>query len=356
MWAIEGASRSGGRSRRGQPPSAGHLPPPATGEEPRRHGSRRVEGPLHPRQGLGDRARQRGLDDVLGRRHLRPDPGAQPALRVRRVLPEVRRRSRRRSPPRRPNCPQERARHPPGHRRLRARGRRRRGPHPQRDLHRVWRCTCIARTATPSVVVDATSAAGGLPWLPDEVDVYYFAPQKCFAGDGGLWLAACSPAAVERIRQIGHTDRWQPASLDLMTRARQLGRQPDLQHTGARHAGPARRPDRVDARATAASTGASSRSPAPRPSTSTTGPRRPATPSPFVTDPMQRISVVGTIDLDGPLGQRCQLGPARQRHRRHRQLPQAGPQPVAHRHVPLRRTRRCRQLTACIDHVVGALG
>ncbi len=65
------------------------------------------------------------------------------------------------------------------------------------------------------VVVDATSAAGGLPWVPDEVDVYYFAPQKCFAGDGGLWLAACSPAAVERIREIGHSDRWRPASLDL---------------------------------------------------------------------------------------------------------------------------------------------
>ena len=65
------------------------------------------------------------------------------------------------------------------------------------------------------VVVDATSAAGGLPWVPDEVDVYYFSPQKCFAGDGGLWLAACSPAAVERIREIGHSPRWRPASLDL---------------------------------------------------------------------------------------------------------------------------------------------
>ena len=65
------------------------------------------------------------------------------------------------------------------------------------------------------VVVDATSAAGGLPWLPDEVDAYYFSPQKCFAGDGGLWLAACSPHAIERIREIGASDRWQPASLSL---------------------------------------------------------------------------------------------------------------------------------------------
>ena len=65
------------------------------------------------------------------------------------------------------------------------------------------------------VVVDATSAAGGLAWLPDEVDAYYFSPQKCFASDGGLWLAACSPAAIERIREIGTSDRWQPASLNL---------------------------------------------------------------------------------------------------------------------------------------------
>lgn len=65
------------------------------------------------------------------------------------------------------------------------------------------------------VAVDATSGAGGLRWSPSEVDVYYFAPQKCFAADGGLWLAACSPAAVERIRTLTASDRWIPASIDL---------------------------------------------------------------------------------------------------------------------------------------------
>ncbi|MEO7398441.1 MAG: phosphoserine transaminase [Ilumatobacteraceae bacterium] len=65
------------------------------------------------------------------------------------------------------------------------------------------------------VVVDATSAAGGLLWDPAQVDVYYFAPQKCFASDGGLWLAACSPRALERIRSISASKRWAPASLDL---------------------------------------------------------------------------------------------------------------------------------------------
>ncbi len=65
------------------------------------------------------------------------------------------------------------------------------------------------------IAVDATSGAGGLPWSPAEVDVYYFAPQKCFASDGGLWLALCSPAAVGRIEQINSSGRWIPASLDL---------------------------------------------------------------------------------------------------------------------------------------------
>jgi phosphoserine aminotransferase len=65
------------------------------------------------------------------------------------------------------------------------------------------------------VVVDATSAAGALRVDPTQLDVYYFAPQKSFASEGGLWLAICSPAAIERIQRIGATDRWQPPSLSL---------------------------------------------------------------------------------------------------------------------------------------------
>ena len=65
------------------------------------------------------------------------------------------------------------------------------------------------------VAVDATSGAGGLRWDPAQVDVYYFAPQKSFASDGGLWLAACSPAGVERIERLAATGRWTPAFLDL---------------------------------------------------------------------------------------------------------------------------------------------
>ena len=65
------------------------------------------------------------------------------------------------------------------------------------------------------VVIDGTSGAGGLPVDPGTFDVYYFAPQKCFAGDGGLWLALCSPAAVERIERVHASGRWTPPSLDL---------------------------------------------------------------------------------------------------------------------------------------------
>ncbi len=67
------------------------------------------------------------------------------------------------------------------------------------------------------VLVDATSGAGGLPLDAKEADAYYFAPQKSFAADGGLWLAALSPAAIERIEEIAATDRWAPDFLSLPT-------------------------------------------------------------------------------------------------------------------------------------------
>ena len=67
------------------------------------------------------------------------------------------------------------------------------------------------------LVIDATSGAGGLPVDISEVDAYYFAPQKCFASDGGLFVAVMSPAALERAAEIAATDRWVPAFLDLTT-------------------------------------------------------------------------------------------------------------------------------------------
>jgi phosphoserine aminotransferase len=67
------------------------------------------------------------------------------------------------------------------------------------------------------VLVDATSGAGGLPVDVSQADVYYFAPQKNFGSDGGLWLGLFSPAARERVAQLAGSDRWIPPSLDLAT-------------------------------------------------------------------------------------------------------------------------------------------
>jgi phosphoserine aminotransferase len=67
------------------------------------------------------------------------------------------------------------------------------------------------------VLVDATSGAGGLPVDLTQVDTYYFAPQKAFASDGGLWIAVMSPAALDRAAEIAAGDRWIPAFFDLPT-------------------------------------------------------------------------------------------------------------------------------------------
>jgi phosphoserine aminotransferase len=69
----------------------------------------------------------------------------------------------------------------------------------------------------PLVLVDATSAAGGIAVDVGAADVYYFAPQKSFASDGGLWFALMSPAALARAEQIDASGRWIPESLRLVT-------------------------------------------------------------------------------------------------------------------------------------------
>ena len=67
------------------------------------------------------------------------------------------------------------------------------------------------------VLVDATSGAGGLPVDVSQADVYYFAPQKSFASDGGLWLALFSPAAIARVEEISASGRWVPDFFSLPT-------------------------------------------------------------------------------------------------------------------------------------------
>jgi phosphoserine aminotransferase len=72
-------------------------------------------------------------------------------------------------------------------------------------------------TADQLVVIDATSGAAGLPVDLRQADAYYFAPQKGFASDGGLWIALMSPAALERVAQLAASDRWIPPFLSLAT-------------------------------------------------------------------------------------------------------------------------------------------
>jgi phosphoserine aminotransferase len=157
----------------------------------------------------------------------------------------------------------------------------------------------ITRPATDAfVAVDATSAAGGLRVDPTQFDVYYFAPQKVFASDGGLWLALVSPTALERIERV-HASRWVPASLDLVI-ARDNSRQDQTYNTPALATlflladqldwlnglgglggldGAARRCDE----SAGVLYGWADASPYA---------------TPFVKDPEQRSHVVGTIDLD----------------------------------------------------------
>lgn len=73
-----------------------------------------------------------------------------------------------------------------------------------------------AESGDALVLIDATSAAGALPVAIDQTDAYYFAPQKAFGGDGGLWLSLLSPAAIARIEELeGSSSRWQPDFLSL---------------------------------------------------------------------------------------------------------------------------------------------
>ncbi len=146
------------------------------------------------------------------------------------------------------------------------------------------------------MLVDATSGAGGLPVDVRQTDVYYFAPQKSFASDGGLWVALMSPAALDRAAGITASGRWVPAFLDLTTAIensalnqtyntpslatlflleQQLGWM--LDQGGL---------DAMVRRTTASSAALYGWA------------ERTAYTSPFVSDPAQRSLVVGTIDLD----------------------------------------------------------
>lgn len=146
------------------------------------------------------------------------------------------------------------------------------------------------------VLIDATSGAGGLPVDVGQSDVYYFAPQKSFAADGGLWLALFSPAALDRVAQIAASGRWIPDFFDLPT-AIDNSRKDQTYNTPA-VATLALLADQVEwlnghggmAWATGRTADSSSR-------LYGWAERSPYA-TPFVTEPSARSQVVGTINLD----------------------------------------------------------
>ena len=208
------------------------------------------------------------------------------------------------------------------------RRRRRRRLGAQRDLDGRDGRRSSGRPASALVLIDATSGAGGLPVSVADADAYYFAPQKCFAADGGLWLALLSPAALERIEEIGASGRWVPEFLSLPI-ALENSRKDQTYNTPA-VATLLLLADQIEwmlgnggldwcvGRTRESSSvlyGWAERSPVA---------------TPFVADPAKRSLVVGTIDFADGGGRRGHRPRAAgQRGARRRAVSQARPQPAA---------------------------
>jgi phosphoserine aminotransferase len=200
-------------------------------------------------------------------------------------------------------------------------------------------------------LVDATSGAGGLPVDVSETDVYYFAPQKCFASDGGLWLALMSPAAVERVAAL--RDRWKPAFLDLQI-AIDNSRLDQTYHTPA-VATLLMLADQVEWMngqggldwCVARTADSSSRL--------YTWAEKTAYTTPFVADESLRSQVVGTIDFEGV--DAAEVAKVLRQHgvvdvEPYRKL---GRNQLRVAMFPAVEPADVEALTACIDHVVGQL-
>jgi phosphoserine aminotransferase len=164
-------------------------------------------------------------------------------------------------------------------------------------------------TAGQLVVIDATSAAGGLAVDLAQTDVYYFAPQKSFASDGGLWLTTLSPAAIERAERIAASGRHIPAFFDLVgalknTRLDQTYNTPSVATLFLMaeqldwmlaHGGLAGMAARTDASAERLYGWAEKATYA----------------APFVPDPAHRSAVVATVELDAAIDKSLLMGELR---------------------------------------------
>jgi phosphoserine aminotransferase len=204
------------------------------------------------------------------------------------------------------------------------------------------------------VLIDATSGAGGLPVDVQQSDVYYFAPQKSFASDGGLWLALMSPKALARVAEIKASGRWIPGFLDLSIAVDNSGK--DQTYNTPAVATLFLLADQIDwmlglgglSGAVARSQDSSGRLYSWAEKTDYT--------SPFVTEPAQRSLVVGTVDFDDSVDAALvaktlrahgvvDVEPYRKLGRNQLRVgmfPAVDPDDVS-------------ALTACIEHVVGQL-
>jgi phosphoserine aminotransferase len=145
------------------------------------------------------------------------------------------------------------------------------------------------------VIVDATSAAGGLPVQVSECDVYYFAPQKCFASDGGLWLALMSPAALERAAEIAASGRYIPEFFSLPVAIDNSAKQQTYNTPAV--ATLMMLADQVEWMLGQGGLGWAVERTADSSSRLYTWAEKSPYATPFVTDPVQRSQVVGTIDF-----------------------------------------------------------
>ncbi|HTX26067.1 MAG TPA: phosphoserine transaminase [Streptosporangiaceae bacterium] len=149
------------------------------------------------------------------------------------------------------------------------------------------------------VVVDATSGAGGLPVRAEDFDVYYFAPQKGFGSDGGLWIALMSPAAVERVNQIAATGRYIPDFLSLRVAVENAAR--DQTYNTPAVATLFLLADQIEWMLGQGGLAWAAARTAQSAAILYAWAEQAAYAHPFVTDPAQRSQVVGTIDISDVL-------------------------------------------------------
>ncbi|GAB3206961.1 phosphoserine transaminase [Marinactinospora endophytica] len=205
------------------------------------------------------------------------------------------------------------------------------------------------------VLVDATSGAGGLPVDITETDVYYFAPQKSFAADGGLWVAIMSPKAVERVAEIAGGDRYIPEFFSLPT-ALDNSRKDQTYNTPA-VATLLLFAEQIEWLNAQGGLDWATRRTAESANILYTWAEKSAFATPFVADPAQRSQVVGTIDFSAEVAAAAVAKVLRANGvvdtEPYRKL---GRNQLRIGMFPAIEPADVQALTECVDHVVGALG